>query len=119
MGGAVRFSSDVVDTFVVTPPPTRGLISRINVPYTAENQHHSILLRHGDTVEFEVTQARVEFVFDSEDPHVQVESSGPGASRSIKHEIKDEADIDDETDDQTIQPAVDVHRATSAEESQD
>jgi hypothetical protein len=115
-GGAVRFSSDVVDTFVLTPPPVRGLISRIPVPYTADRHQYCILLRHGDTVQFEVTNARVELKFDPEDPQVQVESSGPGGPSRIKHEIKEEADTDDDTDDEAIQ--MDVHRATSAEESQ-
>lgn len=68
-------------------------------------------------MEFEVTRARVEVVFDpySDDTHVQVESSGPG--RKIKHEIKEEAVTDDETDDET-ESVMDVRRATSAEESQ-
>jgi hypothetical protein len=109
-----------VDTFVLTPPPARGLVSRIHLPYTEDRHQYWVLLRHGDTVEFGVTQARVEVVFDSgpEEPHVQVESSGPGANRKIKHEIKDEADTDDETDDEAVQPTMDLHRATSAEESQ-
>jgi hypothetical protein len=120
VGGAVQFSSDVVDTFVLSPPPVRGLTSRIRVPYTADNRHYRILLRHGDTVDFEATQTRVELVFGpaSEDPHVQVESSGPGAPNRIKHEIKKEADTDDETDDESVQSATHAHRATSAEESQ-
>jgi hypothetical protein len=123
VGGAVQFSSDVVDTFVITPPPFRGLVSSIRVPYTAGKQHYFILLRHGDAVKFDVTQARVEVVFNpaSEDPHVQVESSGPGApNHRIKHEIKKEdTDDDDETDDEEAnQPAMNAHRATSAEESQ-
>jgi hypothetical protein len=117
-GGAVRFSSDVVDTFVQTPPPARGLISRISVPYTAGRHQYCILLRHGDTVQFDVTKARVELEFDPvSDPHVQVESSGPGGPSRIKHEIKEEADTDDDnTDDEAVK--LDVHRATSAEESQ-
>lgn len=116
MGGAVRFSSDVVDTFVRSPPPVQGLVSRILVPYTAGRQQHSILLRHGDTVEFEVTHASVQLVFNP-DPHVQVESSGPEAPR-IKHEIKEEADTDDETDGEALQVDANDRRATSAEESQ-
>lgn len=109
-----------MDTFVLTPPPAGGLVSRIHLPYTEDRHQYWVLLRHGDTVEFEVTQARVEVVFDSglEEPHVQVESSGPGANRKIKHEIKDEADTDDETDDEVVQPTMDLHHATSAEESQ-
>ena len=119
MGGAIRFSSDIVDTFVRSPPPVQGLISRVPVPYTAGQQQHCVLLRHGDTVEFEVTRASVQLAFDPgpEYAHVQVESSGPGAPR-IKHEIKQEADTDDETDDEVVQPAMNAHRATSAEESQ-
>jgi hypothetical protein len=90
------------------------------VPYTAGKKHYFIMLRHGDTVKFDVTQASVEIVFDpaSEDPHVQVESSGPGAINRIKHQIKKEADTDDETDDESVQSATNAHRATSAEESQ-
>ena len=119
VGGAIRFSSEIVDTFVHSPPPVQGLISRIPIPYTAGRQQHSILLRHGDTVEFEVTHASVQLVFEPgpDDLHVQVESSGPGAPR-IKHEIKQEADTDDETDDEAIQPDMNVRLATSAEESQ-
>ncbi|CAD0088833.1 unnamed protein product [Aureobasidium mustum] len=116
-----QFSSKIVDTYVLTPPPVQGLVSRVHLPPTAGGQQFWVLLRHGDTVEFEVTRARVEVVFDpdSADPHVQVESSGPGAfSHKIKHEIKDEPDNDDETDDQATQPTMDVRRGTSAEESQ-
>lgn len=106
-----------MDTFILGPSPVHGLDSRVRLPFTEGTQQFCILLRHGDTVEFEVTRARVEVVFDpySEDPHVQVESSGPG--RKIKHEIKEEADTDDETDDEA-EPVMDVRRGTSAEESQ-
>ncbi|KAH0289833.1 hypothetical protein M436DRAFT_66561 [Aureobasidium namibiae CBS 147.97] len=119
VGGAIRFSSDIVDTFVRSPPPVQGLISRVSVPYTAGQQQHCVLLRHGDMVEFEVTRASVQLAFDPgpEYAHVQVESSGPGAPR-IKHEIKQEADTDDEADDEAVQPVTNAHRATSAEESQ-
>ncbi|KAG9742152.1 hypothetical protein KCU60_g6132, partial [Aureobasidium melanogenum] len=120
-GGVLQFSSNIVDTYVRTPPPVRGLDSRIRLPFTADGQQFCILLRHGDTVEFGVTNARVEVLFDptSEEPHVQVESSGPGAfNRKIKHEIKEEADTDDETDDEAVRPVVDARRGTSAEESQ-
>lgn len=66
-----------------------------------------------------MTHASVQLVFESGlgDPHVQVESSGPGAPR-IKHEIKEEADTDKETDDEALPPDMNVRRATSAEESQ-
>ncbi|KAH0383901.1 hypothetical protein KCU92_g4843, partial [Aureobasidium melanogenum] len=120
-GGVLQFSSNIVDTYVRTPPPVRGLDSRIRLPFTADGQQFCVLLRHGDTVEFGVTDARVEIVFDPtpEEPLVQVESSGPGAfNRKIKHEIKEEADTDDETDDEAVQPVVDARRGTSAEESQ-
>lgn len=110
-----------MDTFILGPSSVHGLDSRVRLPFTAGTQQFCILLRHGDTVEFEVTHARVQVVFDpySEDPHVQVESSGPGAtSRNIKHEIKEEADTDDETDDSAAEPVMGVRRGTSAEESQ-
>lgn len=66
-----------------------------------------------------MTHASVQLVFEPglADPHVQVESSGPGAPR-IKHEIKEEADTDNETDDEALPPDMNVRRATSAEESQ-
>ncbi|KAK6007770.1 hypothetical protein QM012_004584 [Aureobasidium pullulans] len=117
VGGVLQFSSKIVDTFVLTPPPVQALDSRIRLPFTADGQQFCVLLRHGDTVEFGVTQSRVEIVFDAtlEDFHIQVESSGPG---KVKHEIKEEPDTDGETDDETVQPVMDVHRGTSVEESQ-
>ncbi|KAG9946167.1 hypothetical protein KCU85_g6713, partial [Aureobasidium melanogenum] len=120
-GGALQFSSNIVDTYVLGPSPVHGLDSRVRLPFTEGTQQFCILLRHGDTVEFGVTHARVQVVFDphSDDPHVQVESSGPGAlGRKIKHEIKEEADTDDETDDEAIHPVINARRGTSAEESQ-
>ncbi|KAG9662071.1 hypothetical protein KCU64_g2179, partial [Aureobasidium melanogenum] len=120
-GGALQFSSNIVDTYVLGPSPLHGLDSRVRLPFTEGTQQFCILLRHGDTVEFGVTHARVQVVFDpyTEDPHVQVESSGPGVlGRKIKHEIKEEADTDDETDDEAVHPVMDARRGTSAEESQ-
>ncbi|KAH0094296.1 hypothetical protein KCU96_g6276, partial [Aureobasidium melanogenum] len=120
-GGALQFSSNIVNTYVLGPSPLHGLDSRVRLPFTEGTQQFCILLRHGDTVEFGVTRARVQVAFDpySEDPHVQVESSGPGAlSRRIKHEIKEEANTDDETDDEAVQPVMDARRGTSAGESQ-
>ncbi|KAI4721085.1 hypothetical protein E4T48_02692 [Aureobasidium sp. EXF-10727] len=121
VGGALQFSSDVVDTYVSTPRPVHDLVCRTRLPFNADNKQFSILLRHGDTVEFDATDARVEVMFDSEsnseDLHVQVESSGPGTfGRKIKKEA--DTDDDDETDDDAVHPVRDVRRGTSAEESQ-
>ncbi|KAI5273442.1 hypothetical protein E4T47_03260 [Aureobasidium subglaciale] len=124
-GGAIKFSSDVVDTEIVPVSPAHQLLSRVSLPFSAHDRHYFVLLRNGDAIEFEHKRFRIDVSFDPTGLDVQVESSGPGVnSRKIKRErIKEEDDsgddeTDDDTDDEDIQPPMNVRRDKSAEESQ-
>ncbi|KAI5206143.1 hypothetical protein E4T39_02669 [Aureobasidium subglaciale] len=123
-GGAIKFSSDVVDTEIVPISPVHQLLARVSLPFSADDKHYFVLLRDGDVVEFEQKSVRIGVSFDSTGLDVQVESSGPGANRRVKREgIKEEDDssddeTDDETNDEDVQPPMNARRDTSAEESQ-
>ncbi|KAI5256802.1 hypothetical protein E4T42_01373 [Aureobasidium subglaciale] len=124
-GGAIKFSSDVVDTEIVPISPAHQLLSRVSLPFSADDRHYFVLLRNGDAIEFEHKRFRIEVSFDPTGLDVQVESSGPGVdSRKIKRErIKEEDDsgdddTDDDTDDEDVQPPMNARRDMSAEESQ-
>lgn len=117
--GALRFSSDLDDTFIQTMPqsPACQLTSRTKLPYSDDSRHYFILLRNGDTIDFVNKSARIRVNFDptATGPDVEVESSGPGPA-AIK--IKDEQDADAETDDETVSSPAKPRFKTEAEESQ-
>jgi hypothetical protein len=120
VAGALKFVTDLCDTFIHSPSPVHGLLSRIKVPYSDLDHHHYlILLRPNDVIDFENKQVQINISFDTTngaDANVQVESSGPGATT---RQIKEEEDANDETDDDAmLPPSKHNHRGTSADESQ-